>query len=220
TTSGSRRPRKTGPATRRRRVERPPAEMAEAAPLARLSMRSAVPISPIGIPSVQIGELTGQTAVRDGPLAAPLGRLPEAGSPAAWVSIVGRLQANGRRPALAVDGARVPLDFRCERTPSAFRGGVVAVTGIALGNPTRVIVGCDGVRAAPTLALTVHARDGGGVPGALPAVTLGDVADVGVINPIPGLLMLMAAISLGAVALLSRRLTAHEAPADSEPPET
>lgn len=183
-------------------------------------LREAGTIAPIGIPSVRIGELTGQTTVRDGPIAAPLGRMPEAGSPAAWVSVVGRLHAAGRRPALAMEGARVPLEVRCEPTTTTARGGVVVVTGIALGNPTRLIVGCDGVRAAPTLALADHARHGGGAPGALPDVTLADVADVGVVNPIPGLLMLMAAITLGAGALLSRRLTADEAPADSEPPET
>ncbi|MGI8658688.1 MAG: lamin tail domain-containing protein [Candidatus Limnocylindria bacterium] len=183
-------------------------------------LREAGTIAPIGVPSVRIGEVTGQTTVRSGPIAVPLGRLPEAGSPAAWVSVVGRLHATGRRPALVVEEDRVPLDIRCERTPSAPRGGVVSVTGIALGAPTRLIVGCDGVHPTPTLALAFDARPGEGAAGAVPSAELAEVADASVVNRVPGLLMLMAAITLGAGALLSRRLLDDELAADSEPPET
>ncbi|HUH17571.1 MAG TPA: OB-fold nucleic acid binding domain-containing protein, partial [Methylomirabilota bacterium] len=87
-----------------------------------------------------------------GPVAAPVGTMPDPGAPAQWVSLVGRIVDEEGGPVLRHGSALVTLDFRCEaRSPR--RSGVVGVTGIGLASPARIIVPCDGLRAAPALHL-------------------------------------------------------------------
>ncbi len=108
------------------------------------------------LPLLSLGAGTNQTAVRRGPLAAPRAGLPEPGSPAAWVTVVGRPSMAGGHRSLVVDRVAIPLDIECGRDPEGMRG-VLAATGIALGDPVKLIVGCEGLRSAPSLALTLAA---------------------------------------------------------------
>ncbi len=87
-----------------------------------------------------------------GPVAGPVGAMPDPGAPPQWVSLVGRIADEETGPALRHGSALVTLDFRCEGT-SPRRSGVVGVTGIGLASPARIIVPCDGLRAAPALHL-------------------------------------------------------------------
>lgn len=106
------------------------------------------------LPLVSLGAEAGQTTIRAAPVAAPRSGLPEPGSPASWVTVVGRASMAGGSRSLVVADAAVPLEVQCDRHPGQTRG-VLAATGVALGDPLILIVGCEGLRSAPSLALTV-----------------------------------------------------------------
>lgn len=128
---------------------RPPVALAlSGLRLVGLEPRSSVPV-------VALGAGAGALTLADGPPAVPRVALPSPGDPAAWVTLVGRLVA-GDGAALEVGQATVPLDILCG-DPMPVPDTVVSVTGIGLGEPARVLVPCDGIRAAPTLARTLLA---------------------------------------------------------------
>ena len=102
-----------------------------------------------GVPIVTLGDGAGQTAVlRDAP-APP--RVEFSGDLPAWVSVVGRLAGPPTRRVLVVDGERVPVVDRCQDDDKRRRDGSVAVTGVALGEPLRLLVPCGGIRQAPSV---------------------------------------------------------------------
>ncbi len=108
------------------------------------------------LPLLSLGAEAGHTTVRRGPLAVPRAGLPEPGSPAAWVTVVGRPSMAGGHRSLVVDGVAVPLEVQCDRDPEGMHG-LLAATGVALGDPVTLIVGCQGLRSAPSLALSLAA---------------------------------------------------------------
>ena len=92
----------------------------------------------------------------------------------------------------------------------------MAVTGVVVGDPLRLLVPCGGMRTAPNVAAgaTRAALDGG--PGAssseIETAVLGAAADVR--RPIAAALLLTAAVALFGGAAVGRR-----SPPDSEPPD-
>ena len=104
----------------------------------------------IGVPMVRLGSAAGQTTPLDAAPAAPRAEL--AGDLPAWVSVVGQLSGPATRRVLMVDGAQVVLHDRCEDDDQRARDGTVAVTGVAIGDPLRLLVPCGGMRTAPNVA--------------------------------------------------------------------
>ena len=104
----------------------------------------------IGVPMVRLGSAAGQTTPLDAAPAAPRAEL--AGDLPAWVSVVGQLSGPATRRVLVVDGAQVVLHDRCEDDDQRARDGTVAVTGVAIGDPLRLLVPCGGMRTAPNVA--------------------------------------------------------------------
>ena len=117
--------------------------------LGGLRAAGAEPVS--GVPMLRLGDGSGQTMPLDSPPAPPRSAL--SGSLPAWVSVVGHLSGSGLRRVLTVDQARVRLDERCTTDDGggdrARPRGTVAVIGIALGDPVRLLVPCGGIRSAP-----------------------------------------------------------------------
>ena len=101
----------------------------------------------IGVPMVRLGSAAGQTTPLDAAPAAPRAEL--AGDLPAWVSVVGQLSGPATRRVLVVDGAQVVLHDRCEDDDHRARDGTVAVTGVAIGDPLRLLVPCGGMRTGP-----------------------------------------------------------------------
>lgn len=104
-----------------------------------------------GVPLVALGSDPSAVAVVSG-VAPPRTELPGPGEPARWVTLVGRVVGAGDGLRLEVDGGAIRLENACSQ-PQAGVQGVLSVTGIGL-NDQRVIVPCDGMRVAPTLADT------------------------------------------------------------------
>ena len=108
----------------------------------------------LGSAVVTLGAAATDVIVGAGPTAAPLARIPAAGSPAAWVSLVGRLSVTGGGATLSVDGGSVSIEQACERAQTP-RAGAVSVRGIALSGPSRIVVPCGGIGPAPALQLKI-----------------------------------------------------------------
>jgi len=104
----------------------------------------------LAVPVVRLGPAAGQTTTLDGVPAAP--RTEVAGDLPAWVSVVGRLSGPAARRVLVVDGERVVILDRCEDDDDRPRDGAVSVTGVAIGEPLRLLVPCGGVQTAPNVA--------------------------------------------------------------------
>lgn len=104
-----------------------------------------------GAPLVALGGEIYDITVTSGPPAAPRATVPGPGESPAWVTLVGRLVGGTDGLGLEVGDATVPLDLPCSDPPPV-PGGVLSVTGIGVGDSPRMIVPCDGIRAAPTLA--------------------------------------------------------------------
>jgi hypothetical protein len=168
----------------------------------------------IGVPMVRLGSAAGQTTPLDAAPAAPRARL--AGDLPAWVSVVGQLSGPATRRVLTVDGAQVVLHDRCEDDDQRARDGTVAVTGVVIGDPLRLLVPCGGMRTAPNVAAgaTRAALDGSPEAPASDVETAALAAVADVRRPIvAGLLLAAAAALVGGAAVGRRR------PPDAEPPE-
>lgn len=121
----------------------------------------------LGVTVVMLGSGPGDVLVGDSPTAAPLSRLPERGSPAAWVSVVGRLAGDSLR----VGGdRRIRVEELCDGGRSV-SSGTVSVTGVALGEPSRIVVPCGGLKPAPRLELALVAARSNRSPSTEPTST-------------------------------------------------
>ena len=155
---------------------------------------------------VRLGSAAGQTTPLDAAPAAP--RADLAGDLPAWVSVVGRLSGPATRRVLVVDGAQVVLHDRCEDDDHRARDGTVAVTGVAIGEPLRLLVPCGGMRTAPNVAAGATTAALGGQPR---CAAIGDrngrpsrvASDVR--RPIVAGLLLVAAVALVGGAAVGRR---------------
>jgi len=109
------------------------------------------------IPIVALGDGPDDLTIQGLPPAPPATSLSTASASAKWVSIVGRLSGDGSSEReIILPGRRVTIERRCddERT---WPDGTVAITGVALGEPVRLIVPCGGVAAAPILSRAMSA---------------------------------------------------------------
>lgn len=80
----------------------------------------------------------------------------------AWVTVVGRLVGRVDRLDLLVRGGRIRVDRRCSASDELERG-LVVLTGIALPDPLRLVVACNGLRPVPALRhVTVDSPAGRG----------------------------------------------------------
>lgn len=94
-----------------------------------------------------------------GATAAPMTELP-IGDPA-WVRLTGRLSRTDAGLVLVTGDERIDVDERCADASSpAADGEIVSVDGLAVGGEPRVVTGCEGIQAAPRVAL---ARATGGM---------------------------------------------------------
>jgi hypothetical protein len=192
------------------REQRPPISL----DLGGLDAAGSEPVT--GAPLVRLGSAAGQTLAIDAPPAAPRATL--AGDRPAWVSLVGRLTGPSARRTLVADGNRVPLLDRCADDPAERkRGGMVAVTGVLIGDPLRLLVPCGGVRPAPSVIGTAYQApsDGSGEPGPAPRLTA-DQAPADIRRPIAAVLLVAAAAALlGGAVVARRRQPDDEVPADA-----
>ena len=107
-----------------------------------------------GLPLVVLGERQGDTVVGSGPAATPTTAMPDPGDPPGWVSLVGRLTGTDDRRAIEADGSAVVVERLCDGgTRAELPEGTVTLVGVAVADPSRILVGCDGVRPAPALVL-------------------------------------------------------------------
>ncbi|MDQ3149859.1 MAG: OB-fold nucleic acid binding domain-containing protein [Chloroflexota bacterium] len=107
-----------------------------------------------GLPLVVLGERQGDTVVGSGPAATPTTAMPDPGDPPGWVSLVGRLTGTDDRRAIEADGSAVVVERLCDGgTRAELPEGTVMLVGVAVADPSRILVGCDGVRPAPALVL-------------------------------------------------------------------
>lgn len=102
-----------------------------------------------GLPLVALGIAPGDVVPGEGSPVPPLSTLSGAERNPLWVSLVGRLVDGGR--SLVVAGRSVPIEARCDEASDPATG-IVGVTGIAAGDPVRLIAPCGGIRAAPAVS--------------------------------------------------------------------
>lgn len=151
-----------------------------------------------GVPLVALGREAGHIMPSGTPPSPPRTRLD--GLSPAWVSLVGTLDGPASSRELVLGVRRVPLEERCgTRTRQR---GVVRVTAIALGDPVRLLVPCDGIIRAPSLAVSRATAPGAAAPTPTPvpatAVVDGDR------RPLAGILILLAAGLLGGAVVAGR----------------
>lgn len=161
-----------------------------------------------GVPLVSLGREADDVTRTDTPPSAPQGQVD--GSRPAWVSLVGRLTGPASSPVLVIAAGRVALEERCRhRTRDR---GVVRVTAIAIGNPVRLLVPCNGIVRAPSLdtAAGVPAAVSARTPAPLPAAAEVDAGR----HSLPGILLLLAAGLLGSAAVARRTRFGGPAPDD------
>jgi uncharacterized protein YdeI (BOF family) len=168
-----------------------------------------------GAPMVQLGSAAGQTLVIDIPPAAPRATL--GGDKPAWVSVVGRLTGPPTGRTLTAGETRVPLLDRCKDDPPwPRRAGIVAIAGVLIREPNRLLVPCGGVRPAPSVIGTANDAPGEGSGGSgSGARASADPAAIDVRRPIVTALLLVAAAALvGGAVVARRRQRGDEAAAD------
>jgi hypothetical protein len=123
-----------------------------------------------GIVLVRLSEDAQDTAIGSAAPAPPSATMPGAEDPPLWVSVVGRVTGD-RQQAIEVDGSRVAIERMC-RGKDRLPVGTSNLVGVAVADPARIIVGCDGARPAPALLLTASAA---GPPGPVAAPTPSDL---------------------------------------------
>lgn len=161
-----------------------------------------------GAAIVTLGTSPGELVLGSGPVSPPRSTL--AGDVPAWVSLVGRLERGGA--ALQLSGQRVPLERRCDGRdgPST---GTVAVLGVAVGDPIRLIVPCGGIGAAPVVALGAGiARDADAAADSEAVLTAEHAPAPLARSAAAAVLLALAALLLGSTAAWQWR----RAPADED----
>jgi Lamin Tail Domain len=113
-------------------------------------LRAVGELEPIGLPIVALGRGPGDVVAATGAAHSPLSAVPARGRSPSWVSLVGTLGGGQHASLLVPGGRRIGVDVRCTAASDLPRG-VVGVVGVGLADPARVVVGCSGVRAAPSL---------------------------------------------------------------------
>jgi uncharacterized protein YdeI (BOF family) len=116
-----------------------------------------------GVALVALGEDQGDTAVGSASPAPPSPAMPSPGDPPRWVSLVGPIRSEAGRQVIEVAGSRVVIQQLCSRG-DRLPEGTASLVGVAMADPPRIIVACDGVRPAPALALVASVHGGAPSP--------------------------------------------------------
>ncbi|MDQ3689036.1 MAG: OB-fold nucleic acid binding domain-containing protein, partial [Chloroflexota bacterium] len=173
-----------------------------------------------GLPLVVLGERQGDTVLGSGPAATPASAMPGPGDPPTWVSVVGSVTGSDDRRAVEVGGSAVELEQLCDGDARTdLPGGTVMLVGVAVADPARLLIGCDGVRPAPALALLAARAAEQSTSGSTAATTV-DAAVEATAGRHPLAVVLLGAgvaILLGAVAVVRRYGTAL--PGEPQPGE-
>ena len=109
-----------------------------------------------GLGLVVLGEGRGDTVVGARPPAPPTTTMPGQEDAPAWVAVVGQVKRDGARQVIEVDGVTVAIERLC-RGDGRLPDGMASLVGVGATNPPRIVVGCDGLRPAPALALAAGA---------------------------------------------------------------
>ena len=169
----------------------------------------------VGVPIVRLGEQPDALIAGAAPPIAPATELPADGDGPRWVAVVGRLEGRGGRLRLWLpSGEAIDLDLRCDRDAAA-PNATVGARGIATASPSRIVVACGGLRAAPGLARS------GAVHRPMAAASEARLAGVDGLPPDPQPAPFGAALLLGlaAVGLIGGGLVARRRAADDPEPE-
>ena len=110
----------------------------------------------LGLALVSLGAAAADTVLGSAQPDPPSAIMPGPDDPPAWVSVVGRVTTARGRSTVELDGRRVTIERQC-RGQGKSPDGTVRLLGIAVSLPTRIIVGCQGIRPAPALALVRRA---------------------------------------------------------------
>ena len=110
-------------------------------------LRAAGQLESLGIPRVRLGAGAGEVLAAASPPVAP--RPLAAVETPGWATAVGRVIGKGSGMKLRLRDASVPMDHRCTSSPAPAVDRQVGVTGIAIGDPARLIVPCDAIVIAP-----------------------------------------------------------------------
>jgi uncharacterized protein YdeI (BOF family) len=176
-------------------------------PLELIGLREIEAEAGSGLPLVVLGERHGDTVVGSGPAATPTTTMPETGDPPVWVSIVGRVTGTDERRTIEADGSVVHVERLCDRgSRRELPEGAVTLVGVAVAEPSRLLIGCDGVRPAPALVLLAAEAAGQSPSRSSAGATVGGVSEVtGGRHPLPAALLgAGVAILLGAVVVARR----------------
>jgi hypothetical protein len=163
----------------------------------------------LGIPLVRLGSGAGEVLAAGTPPAGPA-RLAQ-GRPPAWVAAVGRIGGSGSELTVRLAGTNVRVDRRCATDEPRVPKGVVGVTGIAIGTPTRLILPCGAIVPAPVANGRVAVVPTAVSSSAAPA---SEAEDAGVRRALAAGLLGLAAVGLGCLAAirLRRSRTGSRAP--------
>jgi len=163
-----------------------------------------------GVPLVALDDEPAGVARGTALPRAPRTEMPGPGEPAAWVTLVGDV-SRGADPALDLGVVAVALDIRCAEQ-AVLPPATMSVTGIGVGardgRQPRVIVPCDGFRAAPTLARMLGDEALPGPIGSDPAATIVAVPPEALADPRRGqaaALLATGLLALAAAAFVARR---------------
>jgi hypothetical protein len=184
--------------------------------LTGLAARGAEPRT--GVPLVALGTGPGDVVLRDGPPHPPAGE--PIGPGARWVSVVGRLGGTGDGLRFLRPDGPIAVRLLCD-DPQVLPSGPIQLLGVGLGEPSRLLVPCRGVRPAPTLDRPIAeafdsaslARADHGSPSAVPTPS-DDVEDV---RGFAAALLGTGSLAVTAAAVLARRARPDPEPFD-EPP--
>jgi hypothetical protein len=159
-------------------------------------------VGSLGIPRVALGTGAGEVLEAGSPPAAPH-PLADVAKPG-WASAVGRVVGAGSDLELRLRGTRVVrLDRRCASGEVPTGDGPFGVTGIAIGDPTRLIVPCGAIATVPTSQGRVSAAPVAAALGAAPEAPGAVGADGR--RALAAVLLGLAALGLGGVAALRLR---------------
>jgi hypothetical protein len=162
----------------------------------------------LGIARVRLGTDPAD-AIPAGTPAPPTAR---PGRDPAWSSMIGLSLGRRDRPIFLTLHGPFAIDQRCPE--EALQRGLVSVTGVALRDPARIVVGCGGVRRVPLLTW----RDGAAIapiaPGAAPSARETTASEP--IRPLAAGMLAVAALGTGAAAAVAR-LRRRPEPPDAPP---
>lgn len=169
------------------------------------------------IPVVELGDEVDDLVITTLPPAPPATSLPTAGASPRWVSLVGRLAGTGSSERdLVLPGHRVAIEWRCDEA-RRWPAGAAALTGVALGEPVRVVVPCGGVTTAPVLTRALAAPAALGTP-----TSAGGMAEATIATTDSGRLLAAGLLGLGSMVaafggFLYRRFGSDDPEADPTP---